>query len=322
MSILWVGTSIADFELAGGPIAVTNATHLATGVAEGIETTWYNSGVHFYPPTDLTEFWLHWSARYQGTGPTGNPVPISFLLRSRAFPLIRFAATANNTLSVQVRNGAGTNVQVGTLTFLATPSGVEKFDMYIKIHPTEGRIVWYRDGTIIFDYTGQTDFGYGGIGSIQLVATGGNTSYLSAVILADEDTRTLELSQKLPTGDGYIQEWTGGYADIDETGRNDADFITTGLTNKKSTFTFPAQGAETTGRSVDAVFLGARGRGASAQSIQGVARTSSIDTMRMSDVGVTPDFGSVQFKYELNPVTGEPWTLAEINAAQFGVRSA
>lgn len=321
MAIIWAGSSIADGVqgVNGEPSAIT--TNIPTTlVKEGISIgNWASSSKIQIPPT--TDIWFGFHSRFGTVDTNGGPVGTR-VRRAGGGGLMGVRPTSDTVMTAWVDNGAGAFLNLGT--FSPTALGVSRFDIHFKYHATDGELAVYQNGVELYKFNGQTDY-FGGIHSFVDVLLGGwrdTSNEYSAMIIADEDTRPLLCHQVLPNSNGAAQEWTGGYANIDETGINDSDNIVSGAINQKSLFGFQAQGAATTGRSVETVILSARGLGPGPQAIRGVARYLTTEAETLSETDVLIGYSGLQYKYPLNPVTGEAWTLAEINAAQFGVRSA
>lgn len=155
-------------------------------------------------------------------------------------------------------------------------------------------------------------------------ASGATDAQISAVVVADEDTRGFNVVQLQPTGAGANSGWTGTYADVEETGFNDADYIESLTAGQTSTFAFEDLPAGVLGHNVKAVAISGRGRvgATSPTEMKTVARVSGTDYEAAPVMPMTTSYGPFQSVYQVNPATGLAWAQSAVNGAEFGVRSA
>lgn len=322
MAIIWAGTSIADgiTGVVGTPSqSSTIASVIPTAlVKEGVSIGNFNSSSKLNIPP-ATDIWFGFHSRMTTVTNNGSP-PGTRVRSAGGVSLMGVRPISTSAMQAFVADTVSTVTQVGT--FLPVNSGLSRYDIHFKLHASDGELAVYQNGNELFKFNGQTDYLGLSFADILLGGWRDSNSEYSAMIVADEDTRPLLMHQVLPNANGGVQQWTGDYTAIDEIGFNDADALVSGNVNQKSLFGFPAQGAATAGRSVESVILSLRGMGAGTQAIRGVARPLSTDFEKLSETDVLPNYSGLQYRFPVNPATGEPWTLAEINAAQFGVRSA
>lgn len=153
----------------------------------------------------------------------------------------------------------------------------------------------------------------------------GQRHYYFNIFAADEDTKQFELASVTPSANGALQGWAGTFSNINEAGVNDATTISAAAADTLSTFIFPAMPTRLTNFKVAALILGGRGSGGAATptTFEGVARVGGTDytTTTEANVPITLATGPFMFKWTLNPATGLPWTVAEINSSQWGFKS-
>lgn len=322
MAILWAGTSIADIGILGGAPASVNTNYIKSpDVLEGIDAR--NSG-DTYTPTfpPASELWFGGYFRSASGGSGGNNQTIIGFVNPAGQKALRVGYSGSRfTLLRQSAASAYETLNTGLFGFA---SAVQRFDAYLKIGAS-GIFRFFVDGQLCAEYLGNT-IPFGGASAVTRVSVGAidaNGVVFSACILADEDTRPLNFYQKLPTGNGAETAWTGDYTAVDETGFNDADFIAATAPNTVETFTFPAHTGDILNRKLVTAVLSARARnnGAIAK-INGISRIGSTNYESEPHYENSPAFAAQQWYFDVNPATGQPWTVSEINAAQFGVKAA
>ena len=320
MAILWAGTSLADAALAGGTLT-TDSGQIATTVSEGIACT--NTQTCLSPhvaPKD--EFWFldtyHWAA---ATLPNANSLNLAFCDTS-GIPVLRMRLASTGGVH-QIEKWTGS-----AWTMLAqTPvgfTGRNRLDLHVKM-ATSGWVRLYVSGALLLNFEGDTSAGTNRINQVILGSGQGSASYVcrhSGFVLADEDTRPFIFYQRLPTGNGAETSWTGDYTAVDETGVNDADFISSTSPNDLETFTFNAlPGAFDNNRLRGVVLSGRTNGSGSPGNIRGVARVGGVNYDIPGETDTTPTYGPQQWIFETNPATGQPWLGSEVNSSQFGVKS-
>ena len=335
MSIIFAGTSLADCALyrANKTAICTTLARLAPYCTEGVDITYTNDSQGFDTPdigfqfnSYITDGWISFYL-YCGDFTTNNWDHYVFALRDMAnyygSPILMLRKELNaNGYRMYYRYGASSQ---GFTSLGAITAQLHRFDIRVKIHATAGEFTVYMDGVSIFTYTGNTSSsglaGFSGINGITFAREGGTSGVnrtISAIIAADEDTRAMQMTNDYPTGNGYHTAWTGDYTNVDGTGFDAGDTINTMTAGAKETFTFPNLVAGVSAMTPKAVVLSAYGR-ETTKEVRGVTRQASTDY----DAGVLIPANSSARGRELalnvNPATGIAWTVAEINAAQFGV---
>lgn len=274
---------------------------------------------------DLTDCWVR--GRLGNLGPSdASAAGFIQLENSSGQGVLRLTATNNPGSGgwyMQYWNGSSWDSE-GTLY---NPSAAgQHIDVECIIDGSSGRFAWYVGGTLIEELTGDTDlFGSSSIAYVSFYTYGNfEDSYISEVVIADEDTRGMRVASIYPTGVGSTGAWTGAYTDVDETDADDADYIESGTASQVSTFAMSDLAAALDDMTVEAFIGSARiqtGAGGP-QNCQIALRTDSTDYYSSNLTGLTTSFKSAfQNVWETNPDTASEWTIAEIEAIELGLRS-
>ncbi len=222
----------------------------------------------------------------------------------------------------------------GAITQLATETGVtlsdnalHRIDMAITAFNTaSANVKIYLDGnaTATIDWTGSlTGLGFTTLDCFRALSNAviGVNSFVSEIIIADEDTRTyVAVATLAPDGAGTTNQWTGTYADIDEAVLNDADMITSAAAGQIFECTLndlPAGNWSVRGVKIAArASKGASGPGTLKLGIDSAGTDSTVDR------ALTTSLANYERLMELNPITGVRFTVAEVNALQAALISA
>jgi hypothetical protein len=128
----------------------------------------------------------------------------------------------------------------------------------------------------------------------------------------------------LPTGAGATTAWTpsagANYTCVDEAAPNsDTDYVSSATAGQTDTYTFG--NLSVAGGTVKAVQVSAfhRKDDAGSRNLALVARPGSTDRLGTT-VLVADSYNYATQMWETNPDTSAAWTVAEVNAAEFGVR--
>lgn len=321
MPILFAGTSMADFDLLGGTRDVgTGSTTRSPNVIESVYGqggTARNRAIFAAP---ATEFWLTAYLYTPSTGYIGSNIGLSLSSSTGADVFALYSPTTATNIYAALADGSSFQPAGSSFAFA---SALCRIDLYYKLSATNGRFSLYRDGTLIKDFTGNTNVvGAPDISRLDFRSFSGSGMYFSAVIAHTEDTRRLDMVQLLPNGDGTQTEWMGNYQAVDETGYSDTDIISSSSAGQVETFLLPDLPAGYSSFSIAGVVLGMRAQGSgSPGEIRGVARISGVDYEQAPVSPLQPGWGPHKVIFENNPASAARWTQADINAAEFGVKS-
>lgn len=323
MSIIAAITSIADLASVGGGDYTNSAGRIYANVAEGIETP---SSFDHLLPSKTADFWISCYLRKSGNSNGDGFLLLYDTTYSATQGLFALAQTGSNTGIYRLTYWNGSAWTPASAETFTIDNGVlYRIDYHVKIANAGGVIELYLNGVLTstgsIDDTRITDV-VTGIDKVRfgIFASSPNLCYWSAMLFADEDTRAMFMAQRLPTGNGANTAWTGAFGDVDETGINDADFITSTTAGAKETFTHAAlPAAWATGFSVEAVAVSYRvsagqNSGVVVKDLQRIGGTDYVGTSLGNNAQITP----VQKVYNQSPATSADWTMSEA-ASEFGV---
>jgi hypothetical protein len=283
--------------------------------AQRTSTLWLET-----PSFSATEFWTHGNF-YLESYSSDDHFVIWYSGTTQYLGIRRVAGTS--TAQVRWWNGSSWIV-LGTYTFTSQP---HLLDVYIKVgSPGEVRV--YQNNLPVFhSLTIDTTFG-GAVSAFTKVrfpavstSIGTNNGY-SEIIVADWNTIGSKLVTRAPNAAGTYNEWSGaGFSAVDEIAETN-DLIASGTADQRFSFNladFPALGS---GESVQAVKVAAAAvRDASGpQNLNFFTRQGTTDH-HATDKTVTTPLSGVSHIFDVNPATGAEWTITDLNAAEFGVRS-
>ena len=230
-----------------------------------------------------------------------------------------YAVSNSNDLMLKTYNGSAWTT---IATFLNVVVGILLgTDLHIKDYGSSATVDIYRNGALIASYTGNISVpGLSGFTNVAFKGEGtyGGRGNVSEVIVADEDTRLMRLKTLAPSATGDTNSWSGSYADIDETTISDTDKLYTSTPDADALFNLTNMPSGN--YTPLAVKLNTRFVNESSQHglQQGVKTNGSI---YLSDTQQALKYwGNEEVLYNTNPVTGLPWTSAEIEALQFAYR--
>lgn len=299
---------------------------------------------------NVSEAWFHFVMNPQAMMTTKSFLRVkNFAQRDAgAFSLVRLRAATNATGSsalsgtftaqLDFLNAAGTGYTNVGSAFTISCDARTTFDLHVKLHASAGRIAIYKEGTLMAEFTGDTMPSAAAADGIDLLQMCGSFSpnegavaYAvchSEMIIASESTINWRLVELTPTGAGANSGWAGAYTAVDDVnnpgsgGSGDNDIITAATAGLKSTFVMSDVNASFNGLAVAGVGVVARVRkGATGpQNLAGVARIGGTD-YDSANVAPASNYTAKRALWETSPATSGAWTIAEINAAEFGIKA-
>lgn len=202
--------------------------------------------------------------------------------------------------------------------------------LYWKIVGTSLTLTWYFNGVVAATVTVTVAFMSGKL--VRQCSWGGtghnSTSYRiwhSEMIVSSEDPRGYRVATVVPNSLGTKDEWIGNYADIDDVGiPSDADYIYTDAINKIESFGLTNLSVTAQNMDVVAAVVSARARRGvtGPQNLKPFIRTNSTDYEGATYATVPSTFTNMPpVVMGVNPVTGNPWTITEIQDLEAGFKS-
>lgn len=330
MTVYFMGTEVQDFPYNSVPTGMWNNTdtwrfntanvrstcYLPSGAAE---TNYIETGTF-----SATEFWTHAVMHIDYIAGTGTNYFMGFC--------------AGGTVRIGIRFGSGGftlhywsgSAWVSFASVAMTSEGLFRFDVYIKVG-SPGQVRLYINNIPVASST-VIDTTFGGavsaFNTVRFCPVGVTTNaitHVSEVIVADWNTIGARVVSRAPNGAGSWNDWTGsGYLAVDEVNLA-SDFLLSGTANQRFSASFADFPAPGTGESIEGVKIAAaaiRDAGGP-QNLNFFTRIGGTDhdfsDQSAPAVQLTSSPNS-QFM-AINPATAAPWVLADLNAAEFGVRS-
>jgi hypothetical protein len=332
MTIFYAGTSRADtrelsFVSTGTP--GTTAANISPYVTEGIVITpavtdLKGAEIDFAAQSD---FWVSCYMRIPAVDMgVADSAMLQFFNTAVSTTQALFQVDADNgVINWEYWNGSAWVETGGDISNLTITTRV-RIDIHIIMSDSAGALELYVDGALAHTAT-TTDTIWTAATTIDRIRFGNyegsvNSMIWSAIFVSDEDSRALTFVHRPPIADGAQTAWTGTYDDVDETGENDANFITTTTNNAIETFTFADIGFAGSSVAAVVVSLRAQGSASSPTQIEGVARIGGVDySQSLLEPADTAAFGPVRAIFSFNPATSNEWTVADVDAAEFGVKA-
>jgi len=238
----------------------------------------------------------------------------------------RFTYNGNGTFTIS----RGGNIPATSSAQGVATNGWYFIEVYYKCHDTTGAWEVRFNGVSIIGPTGSLDTRNGGTGVIDAISLRSNVGTrqdFDDVYLASGgsafygDCRVLT---KFPTADGTnvdLTPSTGGthFDDVDDaTPNSDTDYVSSGVSGLRDSFTFPALGLTGTVIGVQPSFV-AEKTDAGVRSAGTVIRRGGVNYDGNSQT-LGAVYGGFAQVYETDPNTSAAWTVANVNAAEFGVK--
>jgi len=275
------------------------------------------------PLFSSNEFWVSFSVQFMFIG--GAPLKF-FKLSGGGTRRIALAQSASGSglLRFFTWNGSSWDT-IQTAGANSVTAVLVRYDIYVKLgNPGIFRV--YKDGLAIMAETPNLSFGgLANLDTLELCtgfASGGVVTHYSETIIATWNTIGSKLVTRIPDANGTYLAWPGAaFGNLDEVTAG-SDYMTSPTANQRASFLltdFPALSAGTVVDNVRVVVAASKDGGGPSQ-LNKFVRIGSVD-YDQSDRALTIGQAGVATDFALSPATSLPWTIAELNAAEFGVRS-
>lgn len=330
MAILFAGNELDSFTFSGGGVGsvTTDSTYFNSNFcrcAIGINPATSIGYGTLTLPDAKSSIWFHTDV-YLGANWTTNNNMIE--IRSATYGAVaRLRTSGTQSITAEVFDGASW-VSFGTYNTFPYQV-VVTLDIYLSLAPTGGQAAWYINSGLVGTYTGDTQ-GYASTTIIDNVRlwtqyNGNLWTYYSQLIVADEDTRGMKVATLFPNGAGALSDWTGTFADVDETAITDSDYISTNAASTGELFTMSDLSTTAqTGYDVKAVVQSGRAsKGLTGpQNLQYYMYSNGTVNPSPNIAGLTNNFATLpQYIWATDPSTGSAWTVANVNNLQAGFKS-
>ena len=221
-------------------------------------------------------------------------------------------------------NAAGVATRLTTFTGGVATGAVTKFDVHVN-YATNGFITVYFDGDILANYSGDvTTDGATTITGVDMgswSAAPASVSYTSwsEIIWDTTDTRSMGLVTVYPTATGNLDQWTGTFGDVTQIINNDLSFNSAGASNLVQLYNnnslpageFSIVDFTSTARAISSGVP-------ATYDFELVTHAVTYDSPVQTPGGV---LGLQWYTWATNPNTSLPWTIAEANVLQQGMKS-
>ena len=248
MTVLWVGHEAECYVLGNSHSIENNAVADAGYERTGMEVGESGGGGDLYSTPDWTpvdEFWQRWNDREENCS---VGMTLWAALNVSGTQLARITTVTTTTGQFQVWDGSSW-VNVGAAFTLVTGFGTKaRWDLHIKGgNPGQVELYYGTPGSQVkvVDTTGD----YSAVVNMVRIyhgataaGPGTNHSYVAHEIVQTTSTLSSTSEVHPPTGDGTDTDGgVGGWANVDETPYNDADYIVLAASGKKQSFTTVAR---------------------------------------------------------------------------------
>lgn len=277
---------------------------------------------------DFSDIWLHFEVHAPAVASAASWIDFYDSALVKQFRLRGSSGNAH-VLEKTTNGTAFTNVD-GTDTFTISTNTLTRVDVHLHPHASAGEASVYLNETL-------TAVNVSGAlatqsNNIRYVVFGseaqGRRHRYSQIVAATTSTVGWKVQTIKPeSGTAEVAQWNGTYADVDDDAWT--TLRTAGLSsntnNFRHTFPMPAIYAGASGLIVQGVAVsiaGAFSAGASVSDVQAVTRIAGVN-YDSSDLGFVVGEGE-QVKthiWEVNPATSVGWSQADVNGAQFGLKS-
>lgn len=285
-------------------------------------------------PAGDKDFWFGYRWRGGGGFTTGGIGLKLYDATDKAFMRLKSYTAGNSVLETSTD---GTFGGVGD-TFTAYPGSAfdqgapngnpHEYTFRVKIHPTLGQITWYINGAFWFatpvgDTTGLC------VGSPSKLRFGcpnsnGTSNYTEFIATSADQPRVgMNLNTLIPTADGALAQWGGGFASIAEVTEDTSTVLQTAVAATISTFVASDMSALTGNIVILAIVLSGKFAAAvgAPQNVAGVLRIAAVNySAALQTVAAVNELR--QFIWETSPATATRFAEAEVNAFEYGVQSA
>lgn len=272
------------------------------------------------------DIWLHFTLWAPAISTFRNELRwIRFLSGSTVLLGFQYGTTGNGTFRVQkFASAAWSTLETSSLELITTTRYV--FDVHV-VMGNPGTLRVYVDGVPVIarDDLDLTWAGITGIDKVIFGCSNGSTSAThnySEVIVADWNTIGSKLVTRAPDANGTYTAWAGaGYTALNEI-TPAATYMTSGTVDQRISLFLSDFPALATNERIESVktSIAALRDASGPQSANLFVRVNSADDDE-ADQALSVGILNYHATWEMSPDTATYWTVAELNASEFGVRS-
>ncbi len=263
-----------------------------------------------------------------------NQIQVAIWQRSDTKVELRLGGTINPDNTSAFMSGS-TLLQVSDQP--TQDNNFQTWEIKCTIDNTTGLVQVQVDGDLLIDYSGDTQVSANAYATGMAMYEGANASrnidhdhYLLLDDVAgpdgahpnDDFIGDCRIGAIFPSGAGATTDWTpdsgSNYARVDENPYDDdTSYVQSSTVGNKDTYVYddvPATFTDIVGCLVN---MRAKRTDASTRSIAAVARSNGAEA-DSSDCALSDSYAYYQRVFEVDPDTGDQWTEAAVNAAEFG----
>lgn len=322
MTILWCGGEDIDFP--GGTVDISTGSCRTDYARCSLSTTQTHGVVRGHPFSGgaVQSAWV--SARFTFPGSSTGFRRSMRIMGFADFTTGKYLAIelgSSNEFSIDLITYDGSRSILDSTGTIFTASTTYKMDMQLSNYGVSSTIKVYSNGGLVLTFNG--DSSISGVTEFDCPIIGGRgdigvSTYISEIIVSDEDTRLMSLKTLVPNAAGDLNEWSGLYTAIDEVTLSDADVIYTAtrgddfqanLTGMPAG-TFKVKGVKAVVRAADSSeILGLK---------VGIKTNSAI---HLEDAHtLEASWNILEKMFQNNPETATAFTSGEIDALQLALR--
>ena len=325
MTILWAGGEDTDFPTNTFPLNASAGNFRSGYARTAIQASTGSAGVYAkgvpFSGGAVTSAWI--TGRVSSTAfSSGRPLFGLGLSGTDKALLVGIGSAANKVGIYRIDGATATAIATETSSSLQN-SQINRIDMQVINYGASATVNVYVAGVLALTFTGNVaTTGMTNFDSVFLGNPTAGTYYYSEFIVADEDTRTMNLVTLAPNAAGDANAWTGTYADVDETTISDADALYTDTVGQDAQIALSNLPAGYW--ACKAVKLAARcskSSGAVAGSV-GLGIKSGGTINSETPAAQATAWATRERLLLVNPVTGVAFTQTELDALQLNFRSA
>ena len=334
MGLIWFGGEEIEMSMYMNLYTDTTASYRRSANARSV--LYFGDGGWAYKSFQARQSLWFSARRYRPSGSVGSG---GSLVRTLAFTVglvdrIGFKESQSSSPSaiqlVKYDGAAESAVLAQSQGLLAlTGNMVDKWDVCIENFDTDNcRVRLFVNNLTFIDYTGKLrndgDAGLDGFIIRDALSAGYGYIRWSELMLADEDTRPLQMCYLAMNAAGDVSGFSGGtYTQINEVAVDPSTVLYTNTPNTDFLANVNDTPAPVGGYNIRAVKTAMRhvkGPGAAVNNIQHLIKSGG--TIHAGPSAAVDTIANLSERLmEVNPVTGNPWTAAEITALQTGMRA-
>lgn len=186
---------------------------------------------------------------------------------------------------------------------------------------TDGQLKYGGPHNLVLDYSGDTTVTGYDLDGVWIAPITNGYCEMGPVIAADEPTHRYECFPVAITGAGDVNTMASGtYADIDEVNADTTDYVESDTDDQKilcAAGDLPDAALAVVGVELGALASSTSGPTHALLGIKSGGTEDWADTAHALGAG----WSNIQRLMTTNPVTGNAWTVSEVNAMQYGVKS-